>query len=139
MSFRPRAGKKGIRLRLHDLEADLMDVVWSKRLESFSVNDVLRVMSTRREIAYTTVMTTLARLHEKGVLDRKRDGKRYVYDPRFTREQFLQETARELLDGLAGTSARPLALLAERVSRATAADLDELERRIELRRKELER
>lgn len=33
------------------------------------------------ELAYTTVMTVLARLHKKGLLKRKRDGNRFLYSP----------------------------------------------------------
>ena len=40
-----------------------MDVVWSRRLGTFAVSDVLAVLERRRTIAYTTVMTTVARLH----------------------------------------------------------------------------
>jgi predicted transcriptional regulator len=140
MAFRLREGQTGIRARLHELEADIMDVVWSRRLEGFAVGDVLHVLERRREIAYTTVMTTLTRLHEKGLLARRKDGKRYLYSPRRTREEFLLETAREVLDGL--EEAHPqqaIALLAEKVSEAGADELDELERMIRRRRKELGR
>lgn len=138
MSFRLRHGQSGIRARLHDREADIMDVVWSRGLERFAVGDVLRVLERRRDIAYTTVMTMLGRLHEKGLLDRHKDGKRYVYSPRLTREEFLQETAREVLDGLGEASSQhALALLAEKVSEASPDELDELEQMIRRRRKEL--
>lgn len=138
MTFRVRAGKKGVALRLHDLEAEIMDVVWSGGLDAFAVSDVLSVLGQRREIAYTTVMTTLARLHEKGVLDRRRHGKRYLYSPRFSREEFLRDTAREVLEGLGGApGSDALSLLAEAVSSADAPLLDELEERIRRRRREL--
>ena len=90
MTFRLRAGKKGLELRLHELEATIMDVVWSKRLVSFAVSDVLGILEKKRAIAYTTVMTTVARLHAKGLLARERDGKRYLYSPKLSREQFLE-------------------------------------------------
>lgn len=115
-----------------------MDVVWSRNLDDFAVGDVLRVLERRRDIAYTTVMTTLGRLHEKGLLDRHKDGKRYVYSSRMTREEFLQDTAREVLDGLEEVGAQQaLALLAEKVSEASPDELDELEQMIRRRRKEL--
>lgn len=115
-----------------------MDVVWSRKFERFAVSDVLSVLEKRREIAYTTVMTTLVRLHEKGILKRKRDGKRYLYLPRFSREEFLKQTAREVLEQIGPPADQEsLSLLAERVSSADAAALDELERLIKLRRKEL--
>lgn len=134
--FPMRPGKKGVQLRLHELEAAIMDVVWSKQLRAFAVADVLAVLEKRREIAYTTVMTTVVRLYDKGLLSRKRDGKRYLYSPKLTREAFLESTAREVLKG---SVARPaaLALLAERVSEASDHELDELEQLIKRRREEL--
>ncbi|MCS6800097.1 MAG: BlaI/MecI/CopY family transcriptional regulator [Myxococcota bacterium] len=125
---------------LHELENQIMNVVWSRRWEWFSVADVLRVLEQRRSIAYTTVMTTVARLHAKGLLDRRRDGKRYLYKARLGRAQWLQALARRLIDGLDQTSpAHAMALLAERVREADHAELDELERLIALRRRELGR
>jgi predicted transcriptional regulator len=136
MTFRLRAGKRGIEFRLHELEAAIMDIVWSRDLTSFSVSDVLRVLERKRTIAYTTVMTTVARLADKRLLDRKRDGKRYVYSPRLSRQEFLESTAREVLEG-ALDEPSALALLAEKVSDATAKELDELEALIRRRRREL--
>ena len=136
MTFRLRAGKKGLELRLHELEATIMDVVWSRRLVRFAVSDVLAVLEKQRDIAYTTVMTTVVRLHRKGLLRRVRDGKRYLYSPKLTREQFLESTAREVLDGAVGAP-RAMAMLAEKVSEASATELDALEAIIRRRRREL--
>jgi predicted transcriptional regulator len=138
LPFRLRPGERGVAVRLHELEAEVMDVVWSRDFAEFAVSDVQRVLEQRREIAYTTVMTTLSRLYDKGVLARTRNGKRYLYRPRFTREEFLKQTTREVLERI-GEPARQesFALLAESVSSADAGALDELERLIQLRRKEL--
>ena len=89
-----------------------------------------------RPLAYTTVMTTLARLHEKGLLSRKRDGKRYLYSARLSRQEFLEATAREVLDRSIDEPTA-LALLAEKVSEASATELDDLEALIQRRRQEL--
>jgi predicted transcriptional regulator len=139
IGLRLRHGKKGIALRLFELEAAIMDVVWSRKLVAFAVSDVHSVLERRREIAYTTVMTTLSRLYEKGILERKRDGKRYLYSPRFSREELLQSTARDVLRGLsAGASRGALAMLVDTVSSADEAALDQLELVIKRRRKELD-
>jgi len=138
MAFRLRPGKQGLELRLHELEAAVMDVVWTKGLESFAVADVLAQLERTREIAYTTVMTTLGRLHDKGLLGRERDGKRYLYSARLSREEFLESTAREVLDRAVG-GPQALAMLAEKVSEASARELDELEALIRRRRRELGR
>ncbi len=137
MTFRLRSGKKGLELRLHDLEATIMDVVWSKRLSSFAVGDVLAILEKQRDIAYTTVMTTVTRLYEKGILQRERDGKRYLYSPTLTREEFMESTAREVLDEAVGGH-QAMAMLAEKVSEASAGELDDLEALIQKRREELE-
>lgn len=113
-----------------------MDVVWTQKWSSFAVGDVLAILEKRRDIAYTTVMTTVARLHDKGLLDRERDGKRYLYSPKLTREEFLQSTAREVLDE-AVSGHQAMAMLAEKVSEASAGELDELEALIQKRRGEL--
>ena len=137
MTFRLRSGKKGLELRLHDLEATIMDVVWSKRLSSFAVGDVLAILEKQRDIAYTTVMTTVTRLYETGILQRERDGKRYLYSPKLTREEFMESTAREVLDEAVGGH-QAMAMLAEKVSEASAGELDDLEALIQKRREELE-
>ncbi len=113
-----------------------MDVVWSKRLTSFAVGDVLAVLEKQRDIAYTTVMTTVTRLYEKGILERERDGKRYLYSPKRTREEFMESTAREVLDGAVGGH-QAMVMLAEKVSEASAGELDDLEAVIQKRREEL--
>jgi predicted transcriptional regulator len=137
MTFRLRPGKEGLRFRLHDLEAAIMDVVWKKHLRAFSVSDVLAELEKQREIAYTTVMTTVSRLYDKGLLDREREGKRYLYTPKVTREEFLQSTARTVLDGAVGGQ-QAMVMLAEKVSEASAGELDALEAIIRRRREELE-
>ncbi|GAB4207843.1 MAG: BlaI/MecI/CopY family transcriptional regulator [Sandaracinaceae bacterium] len=137
MTFRLRSGKKGLELRLHDLEATIMDVVWGKQLSSFAVGDVLAILEKQRDIAYTTVMTTVTRLYEKGILEREREGKRYLYSPKLSREEFLQSTAREVLDEAVGGH-QAMAMLAEKVSEASAGELDDLEALIQKRREELE-
>jgi predicted transcriptional regulator len=82
-------------------------------------------------------MTTLTRLHDKGLLDRERDGKRFVYTAKLTREGFLEATAREVLDE-AVDGHLAMAMLAEKVSDASARELDDLEELIRRRRQELE-
>lgn len=136
MTFRLRPGKKGLELRLHELEAAIMDIVWNGKMSNFAVGDVLAVLEQEREIAYTTVMTTVARLFDKGVLRRERDGRRYLYAPKMSREEFLAATAREVLDGAIGGQ-QAMAMLAEKVSEASRGELDELEALIQKRREEL--
>jgi predicted transcriptional regulator len=65
------------------LEAAVMDVVWATG-EPVAVRGVVdRLNAERAEpLAYTTVMTVMARLAEKGVLDRQKQGRGFIYEAR---------------------------------------------------------
>jgi predicted transcriptional regulator len=135
--IRIRPEKHGIRVSLFDLEADIMEIVWSRGWRRFTVSQVHTALEQRREIAYTTVMTTIGRLFQKELLTRVRDGKRYVYLPVMSRPEFAQATAREVfesLDELGRNEA--LALLVERVAEADADELASLEALIRAKRRE---
>ncbi len=131
--FRPE--QEGLRTSLFDLEATVMEVIWDAHWPEFAVSDVHRDLERRREIAYTTVMTTKVRLHEKGLLGRRREGRRYVYETLMSRDEFIAQMTREVLQSLppAGRDTA-LALLVERVAVADEAGLDQLEALIRARR-----
>jgi predicted transcriptional regulator len=138
--IRIRPEKHGVRATLFDLEADIMEAVWSSDWSWFSVSQVRDQLLQRRDIAYTTVMTTVTRLHKKGLLRRRRDGRRYLYRTKYSRDALAQAMATEVLDSLeAGGQDAAMALLVDRVSRADADELARLEDMIQARRKELKR
>ncbi len=135
-----RTDHEGIRASLHDLEADVMECIWEAGWEQFAVADVHDALARRRSIAYTTVMTTVARLHEKGLLRRWKQGKRYIYAPVTSREGFLRRVAREALERLLGPGPRGAeALLVETVAQADEAELDRLAELIQRHKEQLER
>ena len=70
---------------LGPLETEVMQVLWKAR-RPLAVRDVLDRLNRRRNpaLAYTTVMTVLARLAEKQVLQRIKEGRGYVYEPLVT-------------------------------------------------------
>jgi predicted transcriptional regulator len=67
---------------LGPLEAEVMQVLWSAGMP-MDVRAVLDAMNERRStpLAYTTVMTVMARLAEKEILTRRRQGRGFVYEP----------------------------------------------------------
>jgi predicted transcriptional regulator len=66
---------------LGPLEADVMRVVWAAK-EPVTVREVLERLNDGRasDLAYTTVMTVMARLAEKQILRRRLDGRGYCYE-----------------------------------------------------------
>jgi BlaI family transcriptional regulator, penicillinase repressor len=75
---------------LHELESEVMEELW-KSGES-SVRGVMEALNsqTARERAYTTYMTIMARLHGKGMLVRRREGKTDFYAPVYEREEYMR-------------------------------------------------
>ena len=121
------------------LEQRVLDALWTRNAEA-SVRDLQPEFT---DIAYTTLMTTLDRLHRKGVLDRTKRGKAFFYVPRLTRSQFESARAatafRRALDQAGGTALRPLlSFLVEAVGERDRELLDELEALVRARRKEFE-
>src|SRR6478752_4788722 len=86
--------------RLHELESEVMEYLWSEG--EASVRTVMEALNTgaRRDRAYTTYMTIMARLHKKGVLNRRRDGKTDFYAPRLGRDEYMASRARAQVDEL---------------------------------------
>jgi predicted transcriptional regulator len=82
-----------------ELEAVIMDRIWSRDAPTTSVRDLYDELVTEREIAYTTVMSTMDNLHGKGWLDREKDGKAYRYWPTLSREEHTARLMRDALDG----------------------------------------
>lgn len=80
---------------LGELQTSLMELLW--REPRLTVNEVEERVKRRRDIAHTTVQTTLDRMHRKGYLKRDKRGKAFVYTPRYTRDEFEQGMAQEVL------------------------------------------
>jgi predicted transcriptional regulator len=120
------------------LEVRVLDALWEERAPR-SVRDLQPRFDG---VAYTTLMTTLDRLHRKGVLDRERAGRAFVYRPRFTRDVLRSHLASEALHALFGERASDLkpilSFFVETVSRADRESLDALERLIAERRAAVE-
>ena len=77
---------------LGPLEARVMAVAW-KAGTPLSVRDVVDALGATSP-AYTTVMTIMSRLAEKGLLSRRPAGKAYLYEARLSEDEFLERTAR---------------------------------------------
>lgn len=63
-----------------------------------NVKDVRDALASRRNLAYTTVMTVLDRLVHKGGVSREKLGRSFVYTPLLTRDGLRRAAVRELLD-----------------------------------------
>ena len=73
-----------------------MKVVW--RLGTATVRDVYEAMRTERAVAYTTVMTMMRILEEKGYLKKTSSDRAFVYTPAKPRQQVISAMVREFVD-----------------------------------------
>ena len=73
------------------LEAQILEVLWA-RPSSATPGDVLGALDGK--LAYTTVMTVLTRLWQKGLVERSKVGRAFAYAPCQTREEFFAERMR---------------------------------------------
>lgn len=96
-------GARGAGQVLGELESAVMEVLWTEPEQT--VNGVEERLKDNREIAHTTVLTTLDRLYQKGYLTRQKEAKAFVYSPRYTRQEFERTMAQEVLGALIGHSA----------------------------------
>lgn len=119
---------------LGPLEIIVLETLW-RRGES-NVREVADTLD--RPLAYTTVMTTLDRLYKKGLLERRKSQRAFYYATRFTRSEWEQKRAGDLVAGFL-SSHEPerdllISCLVEAVGNYDESLLDELERKIRLRR-----
>jgi len=140
--FKNRAGRGASQnqlLALGSLELELMEILWPGG--EISVRDVVPKLS--RPLAYTTVMTTLDRLFKKGLLGRRKSDRAFLYSPSFSRQEWERRRAGSLVAGfLSGPNPSPdllLSCLLDAVGQHDATLLDDLEKKIRSRRKELSR
>lgn len=135
----PTRDRRGQHLLLGPLELEVMEVVWN--CQRCSVREVVEKLNSR--LAYTTVMTTLDRLFKKGLLDREKSERAFLYSPAMSSEEWERRRAGDLVAGfLAGPEpSRELLLssLVDAVGQHDAMLLAELEEKIRKKRRELSR
>ncbi len=126
-------------LALGKLEREVLEQAWQRR--EVSVRDIYLAFEER--IAYTTLMTTLDRLYKKRLLDRRKDGRAFLYSPSVSQQELEHGIREDVIDGLLGDGAegvRPvLACIVETVSEHDRELLDELDRLIKEKKRQLRR
>ena len=107
-------------------ELEIMHVVWG--LEQATVRDVYEALRERRKIAYTSVMTVMKILEQKGHLKKKQEDRAYVYRPARPRAQVLRGMVRDFVDRVFQGAAKPLMVHLVEDSRLSPEDLAEIRR-----------
>jgi len=95
---------KALEAFLGPLEANVMEAIWGSRKTPVTVREIYEALKKTKNLAYTTVMSTMDRLFIKNLLDRKiekgRGGLYYVYWPALEKQSFQKSAVREVLSSL---------------------------------------
>jgi predicted transcriptional regulator len=111
-------------------ELEIMKVVWE--IENATVRDVYEALLKRRKVAYTTVMTMMKILEEKGYLKKKQSERAYLYRPAQPKAQVIGALVRDFVNRVFNGSAEPLLVHLVEEHGLSQKDLEEIAK---LRRK----
>jgi BlaI family transcriptional regulator, penicillinase repressor len=93
-------------LDLAPLELDCMNTLWP--IGQATVREIRDLLAARRPRAYTTIMTIMDRLARKGVVERMKAGRAYVYRPRLTAEEARTQAVGQVVENFFGGSKEAL-------------------------------
>jgi predicted transcriptional regulator len=112
-------------LTAHELE--LMKIIW-RHDEPVTVRDVYEELRTQRSVAYTTVMTSLKTLEQKGHLKATQQDRAYLYRPARPKHQVIKEMVREFVNRVFNGSSQPLVLHLLEDNQISESELREIAR-----------
>jgi predicted transcriptional regulator len=116
-------------MSISEAEAVLMDVLW--RGAPRSAEEILAEVGPRQGWQEGTVKSLLNRLLKKKAIKAERDGRRYLYTPLLSREKYVSQESKGLLDRLFGGRVAPLVAHFSEQHKLSKKDIAELRRLLE--------
>ena len=110
-----------------------MKIVWAR--EQATVRDVYETLLERRKVAYTTVMTMMKILEQKGHLKKRADDKAHVYKPTKPKSAVIRNMVRDFVERVFNGSAEPLVMHLVEERHLSDAEISEIERMLKERRR----
>ena len=118
---------------LGELQRAVIEVVWN--LGEASVHQVRKELSSKKKLAYTTVLTALQKLEKAGWLRHRTEGKVYIYAPTRTREQAGANSVRKFVERIFDGDALLMFQHLMHQSKLSDNELRELRKMIDEKRK----
>jgi predicted transcriptional regulator len=101
MSSAPRPLRRAV-LDLAPLELDCMNTLWP--MGEGTVREIRERLAERRPRAYTTIMTIMDRLARKGIVERRKMGRAYIYRANLSAEDARAQALRQVVENFFGGS-----------------------------------
>jgi predicted transcriptional regulator len=114
---------------ISEAESIVMEVIWAK--SPIPTEDVVAALEHHGKWQEATVKTLLNRLLKKGALKARKDGRRYLYSPILTRDQWLATESHGFLDRLFGGRVAPLVSHFSQQKKLGKKDIEDLKRLIQ--------
>lgn len=111
-------------MSISDAESVVMEVLWQR--SPLGADEVVAALSSEQAWQEATIKTLLNRLLKKGAISAEAEGRRYRYSPVLTRDAWLTQTSRGLLDRLFGGRVAPLVAHFGEQKALTRKDIAEL-------------
>jgi predicted transcriptional regulator len=118
---------------LTDQELEIMKIIWTRG--TATVRDVYEELLTRRKIAYTTVMTMMGILEQKGHLKKSADERAYVYTPAQPKDEVVSNMVHDFLKRVFNGSAKPLLVHLVEDQKLSTEELDEIRKLLKDKRR----
>ncbi len=118
---------------LTDQELEIMKIVWQRG--NATVRDVYEELLKTRKVAYTTVMTMMGILEQKGRLTKSSRDRAYVYSPSEPQEEVVGNMVQEFVKRVFDGSAKPLLVHLAENKKINQKELDEISQLLKKRRK----
>ncbi|MBS4210600.1 BlaI/MecI/CopY family transcriptional regulator [Bacillus sp. FJAT-50079] len=93
-----KINESGLNRFFGPLEAKIMDILWNG--EEMTIKDVQLVLEREKLTNFNTVMTVMNRLVEKGILQKRAEGRSSLYKPIQSRAEFINRQSKEMTNEL---------------------------------------
>ena len=110
-----------------------MKIVWQR--DSATVREVYEELLKTRKVAYTTVMTMMGILEQKGRLTKTARDRAYVYSPSEPQQKVVGNMVQEFVKRVFDGSAKPLLVHLAENKKISQQELDEISQLLKKRRK----
>jgi predicted transcriptional regulator len=111
-----------------DAESIVMEVLWQR--SPLPTEAIVAALEGEQHWQEATIKTLLNRLLKKNALRAEKEGRRFLYSPAITRDQWLLTVSKGLLDRLFAGRVAPLAAHFSRHGKLTKRDIADLKRLI---------
>lgn len=118
---------------LTEQELEIMKIVWDR--EQATVRDVYEALLERRKVAYTTVMTMMKILEQKGHLKKSAADRAHLYTPTRPKKQVVRTMVLDFIERVFNGSAEPLVMHLLEEKHLSEDEIRDIERLLQRRRK----